>query len=218
MRSWTLRHLDGDFSIVTAPPVLDRNFQLHSKLIRLYHIELQSSLAGINVWPPEDVADLIYSKLPRHFQKLGALFDPPIETDCLDPISRHQFFVCTDPVTIPGYDKPVPGLSGLEQIMGFTHADPNAEPVKLEYSTGDPELDILVDSLLIFKDRGLKLAQMLSLEDLCKVCKQGNDRMRVDNSEGPSEKPEEPWKENEKFVERKDRISQSLNDLGVWMP
>lgn len=218
MKSWTLKYLDGDFTIVTPPPVLDANFQMHSKLVYLYLQELRSAIGAVVVWPAENVAQPIYSAYALHFRKLGAILNPPIDTDLLDPISRHHFFVCTEPVAVDWHDKPLPGLSGLEQLMGFAHSDPNVERTQSATTTGDAELDVLVDTLLIFKGRGYQIAQMLGVEDLCKACKQANDRMRVASEDAESTVPDEPWEENKDYLKQKDEINSQLQKLGIQMP
>lgn len=219
MQSATLRFADGNYVIVLPPPLLDCNHQFHSRLVRLHHLELHQAVAGQIVWPPEEVATTIYNAHSRYFQKVGALLTTAVDTDLLEPISRHLFFVCTDPLTHPELKTIVPGLSQLEQLMGYGYSsgEPQPEPI---HTTGNPELDVLVDSLLIFKQRALPLAQMLSLQDLSKACKQANDRMKAstDQADNPAPTVESPWEEPERYKSNKESIDAQIKAWNIWKP
>lgn len=215
---WVLKHIDGNFQIVLPPSVLDSNYQFHSRYIRIHHEVLRTAIAGREVWPPERVAAELYSSFKVYFQKLGGLFDPVINTDILDPIDRHLFFICTEPIELPQYQNLVPGLSGLEQLMGYKYADPSAPPSpEPEYTTGNSELDILVDTLLIFKRNGYKLAQMMGLNDLSKCCVQANNRMRIKEDDSEPEEAQS-WKEDPEFTDRRSEIEDALRASGIESP
>lgn len=216
---WTLRYLDGNFTIAQSPSVLNANLQLHSRLVRLYNFELHQAIAGHTIWPPDEAAQPLYQQFQIYFQKLGALLDPPIDTDLLEPVSRHLFFVCTEP--FQEEDRLIPGLSGLSQLLGYFHSSesqlPPAEP---KHTTGDAELDVLVSALLIYKDQAFQLAQLLSLNELTQVCIQGNDRMKTSEEEqiANTPPPEEPYVEDERFIEEREAIVENLEGLGIQIP
>lgn len=202
--------------------MLDANGNLHHRMVRLYHTELQKALVGEAVWSPEEVASSLYARFKIYFQKLGALLNPPIETDALEPVDRHLFFVCTAPFQLPGSESWVPGLSGLEQLMGYSYGatkDAVATPVEPTATTGDSDLDLLADTLLIFKRNALPLAQMLSLDELARTCRQANERMKAQQTEPEAANaPAEPWVENLQFLEERDRLAEEMRGMGVELP
>lgn len=223
--SQLLHYTSGDFIIVTAPPVLDSTNRPLGRVIRLHHQALQEAICGRNVWEPEHVAESLYADFKPYYDKIGQLFCPQIDVPRLDTIDRHLFFVATEP--IKRKDKLIAGLSQLEKLMGFTYPKeidgdaPAAPEPPPKHTTGDSELDVLVDTMLLFKRNALPMARMLSLPDLSKACVQANNRMRVEqaeNEEGSPSNPEEPVIENPLFVQKRKEVEESLKKRGVWIP
>lgn len=209
-----------------------------SPLIREYHLQLLQSLhpksedEKIEIWPPERVAEEIYENLRPCFWKVTALLEQDfyqrwgveqkIDCDRLDPVGRHLFFVCTTPFEHPSRGF-VPGLSGLEQLMGYVYLDAPSDDGQVQDhksstpTTGSLELDALVDTLLIFKGRGHQLARFLSRDECIKACIQASARMQPDQQNQEVEETE-PWKDHPDFLERKSEILAALQEIGVNPP
>lgn len=175
-----LDFINGDFRLIFKE---DISASRH-RIIRAYHLELLQliSSSGYHVWPIEAAIDLYY--LPRISRYIHLLFDAlnfGINPEELLPTALHEFVVCTEPVG----DRP--GLSQLEQLMGFTLAEEDSPAIadtstsaenKKIATTEDEILDIKVDIFLIFKRHAPDLWQEHSLEQLAKIAKQASERMK----------------------------------------
>lgn len=223
MRNWLLTYLDGDFEIVFPPPLLAKvegRLIFKAKQIRAYHLELLRRLMGENVWATDLRAlDLrFYSQNQLFYRKIGELIFPRIDVERLEPISRHEFFVCTAPIEHPETGQVVSGLSGLEQLMGYAYVKQDVARQSVQPTTGDSELDVLTDALLVFKRKGLELAQILSLEELAKANRQAGERMRPPESEVEDEAQEELEVDDALFLANKDAILSQIQQMGVLIP
>ena len=207
---------------------VDNHFQLLFKSdipaikhqrIRAYHLELLQELSGMPVWPPDEVAEVLYKNFPLHYQKVGELLG--LECDRLTDESRHLLLVCTAPV---GEDESVrPGLSQIEQLMGYS-LEKSAEVVvddgREVPTTGDYVLDVKTDLYLIFKRHAPKLWEIHSLEECALLCKQANERMKdpdeADNGKGWGKEVEVV--DDEIFLEKKEEILLGLSAIAVIPP
>jgi len=100
-------------------------------------------------WYLEAADTLLFEAHDYYYQSIANHFDPAIEVKLLTPESRHRFFVATEPVTIDG--KTMPGMSQLEQLMGFSYPKAAGKPsLEVATTTGDYCLDIEA-SLLLFR-------------------------------------------------------------------
>lgn len=215
---WRLNYTDGDFVLIESPSLLncDRT--------RSYHLELHKALEGLSVWPPEESDEQIYPKFKLYYQKLGEMLTPPIDCDRLLPESRHKFFVCTDPVEHEG--RMLPGLSGLEQIMGYSYSTERGEPP--DKTTGDVTLDILTSVVLTFKGgSGIALAKRYSREDLVKMVNYAGQLLKAStDSEDDSKDSKEIYKapaaaiepDDPILVQNREEILVKLRSLGIHPP
>lgn len=219
---WRIDYSDGDFTLMESPSLFacDR--------LRAYHLELHKALEGLSVWPPE-VDEVIYPQFKQYYQKVGDLLLPRVECDRLLPTSRHAFFVCTDPIKHPKTEQSLPGLSGLEQIMGYSyHQDSGGEEGdKSLKGTGDPTLDILTSAVLIFKAGGIALAKRYSREDLVKMCVYANELQKLPDDKDKQKKEiakkfeyvnEVVEVDDPIFAENKVKIVEGLLRLGIPLP
>ncbi|MBN3946434.1 MAG: hypothetical protein HWQ38_08050 [Nostoc sp. NMS7] len=205
----------------------DNDFQLlfksdipaikHQK-IRSYHLELLQELSGMPVWPPDEVALVLYNNFPLHYQKVAELLG--VKCDRLTDESRHLLLVCTAPV---GEDESVrPGLSHVEQLMGYSleKTPVVVDDGRVAPTTGDYVLDVKTDLYLIFKRHAPKLWEVHSLEECALLCKQANERMKdpddADDGKGWGKKAEVV--DDEMFLERKEEIVFALGAIGVTPP
>ena len=193
----------------------------HQK-IRSYHLELLQELSGMPVWPPEEVAEVLYKNFSIHYQKVTELLSVGCGSyvglcDRLTDESRHLLLVCTAPIG----DRP--GLSQIEQLMGYS-LEKTAEVVvddgRVAPTTGDYVLDVKTDLYLIFKRHAPKLWEIHSLEECALLCKQANERMKdpdeADDGKGWTKKVEVA--DDEIFLEKKQEILLGLSAIGVTPP
>ena len=193
------------------------------KIIRAYHVELLQKISdsGSSVWPPEEIAEGVYKHFNLYIRKLFSVLNLKIDPDDLTPVSRHYFCICTEP--IGDGDTYRPGLSLLEQLMGFSLKEvPPPDPNAPEYpTTGDEVLDVKVDLFLIFKRHAPKLWESHSLEELALMSRQANERMR-----DPSQESDKDWTDfkepveelPELFTQSKEIIILRLQQLNIPVP
>ena len=235
---WRLEFMDGSSDLVVPPPVLGATAMgrplMVGRLLRGYHGELSRALEGKRIWPlpepaghPDDSA--FYALLAPWYQKIAALLTPPFDPGRLDPLSRHEFFICTAPVSHPATGEQVRGLCGLEQLLGLAYV---AGPVEdggdgnAIAGTGDPDLDALTYASLTFKEADVtKLAGMLSAADLSRMASYGNELYRKSatsdsgqDSSGESRDKAEAMDDDELFRENCDRILAKLKALEIPVP
>lgn len=217
---WRLNFIDGDFTLV-FPITLAKH-----PIVRGYHLELLKAAQGLTVWPPppddpdEESWDL-YPNFPRHYQKLMALIDSGVDCDRVLPSSRHLFFICTEPIQqVEG--KLIPGLSGLEQLMGFSLPKPGDEAPKKDESsptTGNVVLDVKTDIYLVFKSRAPRLIEEHSLDELCRIAKQAGDRMQqAKEGEDDSEQEIKEAEDDDWFKGKKAAILNRLKSFKIAVP
>jgi hypothetical protein len=209
-----LNFKDGDFKLLFKADIPGVKHQS----IRAYHLELQTELSGMPVWPPEEVATVLYENFAPYYQKVTQLLS--VECDRLTDESRHLLLVCTNPV---GEGESLrPGLSFLEKLMGYSleKTEPVTDSGKTAPTTGDYVLDVKTDLYLIFKRHAPKLWEMHSLEECALLCRQANERMRdpdeADNEEGWEKKVEVV--DDAIFLEKKAEILLRLSVIGVIPP
>lgn len=209
---YRLDYEDGDFVIVFPLPIQK------SRKVSAYHQELRNAISGFHVWP-EELDSKLYPALKTYYKKIALFFD--FNPDLLTQKSRHHFFIATEPIE---YKKQlIPGLSFLEKLLGYDYpkdesAIANSEDV---ISTGDPNLDIIADAILIFKVGGLE--NHYSLDELAKLCKQANDRLkqaeelaRGETKGGDENLESEPLDDD--FIKDRSRLYNWLTNLGIAVP
>ena len=213
--NWSrLEFIDGDFQLLFKSDIS----ATHHHKIRAYHLELQQELSGMPVWPPEEVAAVLYKNFGRYYQKVTELFG--VECDRLTDESRHLLLVCTQPF---GEEENLrPGLSFLEQLMGYSLEksevqEPTGKPAP---TTGDYVLDVKTDLYLIFKRHAPKLWEIHSLEECALLCRQANERMKdpdeADDGKGWEKKIDVV--DDEDFVSKKEEMILRLSAIGVVPP
>lgn len=210
---YRLDYQDGGFELIFPLPVSQ------SRKVSAYHQELRSAIAGVHVWP-EDLDSKIYPILKVYYENIAKFFD--IDPDKLTQSSRHNFFIATEPIEYNG--QLIPGLSLLEKLLGYDY--PKETLTKSDFTeevvtTGDPNLDIIADAILIFKVGGLE--NHYSLDELAKLCRQANERLRQaeESARGETKGGDENLEyeeQDEVFEKDKARIYNWLNNLNVFIP
>ena len=162
--------LNGDFKLVSLP--LSRH-----PIATAYRQQLQANLEGIGYWLPA-MDSALFEAWGVYYKRIGELLEPAVDVDLLTPESRHNFFICTEPVPSPADPTQfVVGLSQLDSLLGMSYAAPTAKGVsQVVITSGDPACDLLADLLLLFKDQALPLADRLSFSALNKLVTQAAQR------------------------------------------
>lgn len=210
---YRLDYADDDFVIVFPLPIKE------SRKVAAYHQALRSAIAGRHVWP-EESDSILFPAFKRYYQKIAGFFD--IDTDRLTPISRHHFFIATEPIEYK--NQKIPGLSYLEKLLGYDYPSetPSEQPTQEKIiTTGDLNLDVITDAILIFKIGGLE--NYYSLNELVKICKQANERLKQaeELARGEAKGGDENLEtevQDEDFVKEKARLYNWLTNLGVSVP
>ncbi|HEY9662224.1 MAG TPA: hypothetical protein V6C65_27530, partial [Allocoleopsis sp.] len=174
------------------PPSLKRAIEI--KVIQRSLIEAIG--AEIPVWPVEEggsveaIDSFLYSKFQPYYEAIAAIFEMDarkrwgmtqyrLDCDRLDQRARHGFFICNEPVLVG--DTYRLGLSGIDALLGYSYKEGEEAPPPQETgapSTGSAELDVLAETLLIFKRNGPKLIEDYTLEQLSKICVQASQRLK----------------------------------------
>lgn len=212
--NFRLDYEDGDFVLVFPLPIQE------SRRVDAYNSEFRKAIEQYHIYP-ERFDEVLYPKFRIYYQKIAGFFN--INSDKLTRISRHHFFVATEPIEYN--NNLIPGLSYLQQLLGYNYPSPTLETKDIEgqtlITTGDPNLDIVADALLIFKVAGLE--NYYSLNELSKLCKQANDRLKQaeDSARGENKSGDENLASeiiDEDFAKHKARLYNWLINLGVDVP
>ena len=208
-----LDYQNGDFTLVFPLSIQQ------SRKVSAYHKELRRMISGVHIWP-EEIDSKMYPILKLYYQKIGVFFD--VNPELLTQSSRHNFFIATEPIEYKG--QLIPGLSFLEQLLGYAYPKEEisegqtSEPI---ITTGDQNLDIITDAILIFKIGGLE--SHYSLDELAKLCKQANDRLKQaeESARGETRGGDENLESealDDDFVKDKSRLYNWLTNLGIKVP
>jgi hypothetical protein len=140
-----LNQVDGTFCLIQAPSLAI------APIVRAYHLELLSVVRQFEYWYLEAADTVLFTAHEYYYQAIANHLAPSVEVKLLIPQSRHQFFVATEPTPTPEGET-MPGMSQLEQLMGFSYPKPGKGVPSLEVvaTTGDYCLDIEA-SLLLFR-------------------------------------------------------------------
>lgn len=208
-----------DFILVFAPTVAQH------KIVQAYHQELISAIAQESLYPTSADQQL-YPIYKKYYQAVMAQLVPAVDCDQLSSLSRHEFFVATEPVRHPKTGQWLAGISGLAQLMGFSIPD---EIVEFDEVKKDDVLkDAVVGALLVFKGRASWVVENYSLVELSYLLSTASEKIRAANAEMDSrikrESPKLPFPEvkpeedSAEWKAVKKEAQASLMDLGVPLP
>ena len=207
-----------DFLLVAPPPTV------RHKLVRAYHNELLSQISGMECHPSSADA-IIYPKFKKYYQKIFEfLFSTlKLSTDALEPISRHRFFICSEPVEING--QMVLGLPELSKLMGYSLNQTTDTPAQKD--DFDPITKLTADILLIFKGRARWLLENYGVGELNQIAIAASNRLAeaqdYNNEQPNGHRVVTPpktlnIKDPEELARSKGAIASQLQDLDVPLP
>ena len=229
---WKLEFNDGNWKLITAPPILRDGTQV-ARMARAYQRELLLAIAGEPVWPLTAEEELsLFVRFRQYYEYLAEWALPGINPRDLKGESRHAFFIATEshPHPNPDNDEMVRGLSGIEQLLGYSYPErePDEEP---DEGAGDSDLSTLAIALLTFQHQDvLGMAQAMSSTDLANVVGYANRKLseakQAAEDKENGAKPRQPLERRESpadaddavFVTRKAQIIEALNQRGVELP
>lgn len=226
---WRLDFNDGSWRLVTAPPIL-RDGVMVSRMVRAYHRELLQGLQGKYIWPvTADEERRLFAEFSAYYRHLARLVIPDIDPSDLAGPSRHQFFIATESHPHPGKpDEMVRGLSGLEQLLGYSYPEQEVNPDEQDEGAGDSDLSTLAIAFLTFQRQDvLGMAHCMSSTDLSGVVgfanrklSEAHDQANSDKKgDGAAEKWEDPGAgDDDKFKQNKPLILERLQGLAISVP
>lgn len=226
---WRLDFNDGGWRLVTAPPIL-RSGVMVSRMVRAYHRELLQGLQGRYIWPvTADEERRLFAEFSAYYRHLASLVAPDVDPSDLTGTSRHQFFIATE--SHPHPSKPeemVRGLSGLEQLLGYSYPEQEIKTDDLDEGAGDTDLNTLAIAFLTFQHQNvLEMAHCMSSTDLSGVVGFANRKLSEAQEHakggkgdtGAEEEREDPSaNDDEKFTKNKPLIEMRLGELGIYKP
>lgn len=228
---WKLKFNDGRWRLITAPPVLHQGV-LSSRMVRAYHQELLQTIAGRYIWPVTREEELaLFSEFCQHYRNLAEWAIPGIDPSDLAWESRHGFFIATEshPHPNPAHPEMVRGLSGLEQLLGYTYPETDTVDPDPDEGAGDSDLSTLAIALLTFERQNvLALAEVMSSADLAGVVGYANRKrqeahQQAEDKDKPPVAPPEPVEDpasadDDLFREWKGVIEERLRGMRVRLP
>ena len=206
--------------------------------IRLAIEDLKAHITGYAIYPPEDrnsdgdrIDNFLFFKASRFFIAISRLLRPfkgqdeeaiLQELESLDTVERHRFFICTEPVESwlsPGVL--IPGLSGLEQLLGYSYPSGASRSESAYIPSSDPDAYLLAALLLNFRNVGLELADRFPasfLQDILQDASylstpESERKIGSDNMEQYIPPPSNP-----EFDQKKDEIAEKMKKAGITIP
>lgn len=214
--SYTL-HYNFKYPItVYYPPV----FAQH-RHVREMHLILLNKARNVNNWWLPFADPIFYSDntFKDLYCTIGALMNPPMSEDELTVMPsdvRHSFFIATEPVEHPGLKQMVPGLSILEQLMGFRY---EKSTEKTWVTSGDSLIDLHADLLICFGADGTRhLTENYGVQYLWELVRQYSDRQRGEKAVEERRNNALTAQANEEFEENLDDYMGAVARAGVYVP
>lgn len=214
---WRLDTVDGNYLLVEAPTFLT------SRRILAHYQELKEATARGMEWLStnqlkfSDASALdiaIYPYVERHYRAIATLVTPSFDPNRLMAHSRYRFFVATEPISHPDYSHPIPGLSGLEQMLGLSHpikSKVESRATEVIITSGDFDVDLMADLLVSFPESAIQLANTYSAVYLSKLVVQASERRR--GKEAIEERQREV--DTQAFEKNDLAIADSFRKMGV---
>jgi hypothetical protein len=205
-------------------------------LIKDYLLDLKEAVGSSPVYPPDlevdgvSIQDKLYSEFRWYYQAIADNLVPPINTEDLDPLCRHQFFICGDPV--PHWEDPetkIPDLSTIDKLVGHSYPEPGSLPARAISSFEPPSKDydsyLLAALIVNFPENGVALAELYDSDFLNKILKDAAHLSDPDKGSSSSQAiaglPIEfraTSQVDEEFESSKGDITESLKAIGVGVP
>ena len=193
-----LNQTDGTFCLVQAPSLAI------APIVRAYHLELLSLVQRFEYWYLEAADSVLFDEHRYYYQAIANHLTPMIDVTLLTAQSRHRFFVATEPAKLPD-GKTVPGMSQLEQLMGFSYPKPGKVTSSLEAvaTTGDYCLDVEASLLLFRPAEAQWLRQAFSPTQLSAIITYANQQSSQDGevSEAQQEADREFMERNQAAID-----------------
>ena len=214
--------------VIVFPP----GFNLTRERIKPLVESFRNALEGSRIYPPEAIIDeelelridqSIYVYYQYYFQAIAAALN--ISEDLLDqmePVSRHEFFVCTAPIqSFRDPNELMPGLSRLETLLGYAYPTSGASEKPPYIPSGDYESYMVAAVCLTFKGCGPDLLEkydMLFLSNVLKDAGYMSDPERKEPEPAQKRLAAAPEVKDAAFEMAKPKISDKLLATGIKLP
>lgn len=133
---------------------------------------LKSAVESCSIWYESIADESLYQEHRSLYQAIGQLLN--LDMDNLTSADRHRLLICTAPIAMG--DQLIPGLSILEQLMGYEYdfSEP-VEPTEIILTSGDNDADLIAGCHLALGDNAIALMQQFSRRKLLKILEQVNN-------------------------------------------
>lgn len=203
-------------------------------LVKQYLLDFKEAIASRPVYPPDledelgvSIQESLYEDFRWYYQAIADNLIPSVKAEELDPLSRHQFFVCGEPV--PHWEDPetqIPDLSRLEKLLGYSYPQPSSKDVAatshFEPPSGDYDAYMLAALVVNFPESGLRLAETYDTEFLNKILKDAAHLSDPDKDKKVIAAPQVQLKQDHKvdrgFEDNIEEIQKRLEAIGVLVP
>lgn len=220
--TWRLDFADGSFTITQAPPmsrwrIVSRYYEEMKLHLKVVLTTLIQSNAGLSLDDLTVVDQRLLPQMGAYYQAIALQLVPSFNPEHLTPESRYRFFVSGELMTHPDYENPIPGLSGLEQMLGLHHPVKNSKGKKsdvIRITSGDLEIDTLADMMLVFDANALPLRETFPIQFLLPLLEQTQERRR--GSEAIKERQQE--RDRMAFEANEKAIAAEVKRMGGMLP
>lgn len=151
----------------------------NAHVVLAYRDELISIAHRTAGWWDSSADQRLFGTWNSLYQEIAQRCQPQFDPAEMGSHDRHCFFVAQEPIEILGQWSP--GLSTLDQILGYSYPDPATPSRQTQppiVTTENPILDLVVDTCLVFKQSAPWLLRNYGVEEVRLMLVQGNDRLR----------------------------------------
>lgn len=214
--SYRLHHRLDCFPVIYYPPTFNKHREVRER-----HLLLLDKARNVNNWWVPFADPIFYSEhaFKELYCAIGALMNPPMSEELLDVMPsdvRHSFFIATEPVEHPALKQMVPGLSILEQLMGFRY---EKSTEKAWVTSGDSLIDLHADLLICFGADGTRhLTENYGVQYLWQLVRQYSDRQRGEKAVEERRNEALSAEKSAEFEENLDDYMGAVAAAGVYVP
>lgn len=214
-------------TVIVFPPSYDR-----AQFIKPAVAAFRKALEGSKIYPPDLVIDeeldlrlddALYTHFKYYYEHLAQLMEITVPLEEMDTVSRHEFFICTEPV--PDWrnpDQSIAGISKLESLLGYSYPKSGVSEKPPYIPSGDYESYVGAAVCLTFKSAAPYLLQRYDMMFLSNMLKDAGYLSDPDKKEGGTGQhasaPPPPAVKDASFENKKEEISDKLKASGIRLP
>jgi len=212
---------------IVFPPSYDR-----AQFVKPAVAAFRKTLEGSKIYPPDLIIDeelgmrvdeALYTHYKYYYLHLADLMEITVPLDDMEPVSRHEFFICTEPIQDwRNPEQMLAGISKLEGLLGYSYPKSNVSEKPPFIPSGDYESYVGAAVCLTFKNAAPYLLQRYDMIFLSSMLKDAGYLSDPDKKEGGSYQqasaPPPPAVKDASFENKKEEISDKLKASGIRLP